>query len=283
MEISFVIEEDNITIKDYLKNTGFSMRLNRFIKANGAFLINGDIAQNYYLLKKGDTLTLKWDEVINEDIIPSFMPIDIIYEDEYLLVVNKPSNLVSHPSKKHFTNSLSNSIKGYFVLNNIYSNIHLVNRLDAETSGLIIIAKSGYVHFLLSQNIEQVKRYYLAEVNNKPQNSSGVIDLPIMREMPPSIKRYVSPNGQKAVTKYQVISSNEKTSILHLELLTGRTHQIRVHLQAIGHAIIGDKLYGDANRKMLLHCYCLEFIHPITRKPIKLTNYPEWYKEVTNA
>lgn len=280
MELKFIIDEDNITIKDYLNKINFSFRLTRFIKSNGLFIVNEEIVKNYHLLKKGDVLKLKWDEEINDDIIPSFKNIDIVYEDEYILVVNKPGDVASHPSKRHFYDSLSNRIKGYFILNNINSNIHLVNRLDANTSGLLIVAKSGYVHYLFSQKFDLIKRYYLACVQGRPVDSFNVIDLPIAREEPPSIKRFIDHNGQKAVTKYQVISSNIETTILKLELLTGRTHQIRVHLQAIGHPIIGDPLYGVPSDEMMLHCYCLEFIHPITQKEIKLTNWPTWYKEV---
>lgn len=283
MEIKFIVSENNIMVKDYLKKQNVSRKLVTFIKKNGQFIVNGVEVKNYYLLKENDELILKYQEQINDNLIPSFSSLEVLFEDDYFIICNKPSLLPSHPSRKHFTDTLANRIKGYYIKNNEEQNVHLITRLDAETSGIVLCAKSGYIHHLISQEISNVERRYIAKVWGKVEPTEGLIDKPIAKKPAPDIIRIIDENGKKAQTLYRVIYQDESYSFLKFKLLTGRTHQIRVHLQSIGHPIVGDKLYGTVNEFMYLHCYCVKFIHPITNQEIKIVNLPTWYKEVKDA
>ena len=204
--------------------------------------------------------------------------IEILYEDDYILVVNKPNGISSQPSRKHQTDNLISCIKSYFIKNNIQSNIHLVNRLDFSTSGLMIIAKDGVTHFEFSK-INILKKY-VCEIEGHINPDNGVINLPIDRYEAPSIKRYVSENGKPSITYYNVIKKKNNTDIVDVTLGTGRTHQIRVHFSHLGHPLIGDELYGKKDEFLKLHCYCLSFNHPWDdTKKIEVIKYPFWIEE----
>lgn len=280
MEIKFIVDVDIISVKEYLKDKPVSRKLVTYIKKHGEIIVNNKKVKNYYILRQNDELVLRYEEKINDEIIPNFTPVEILYEDECFLICNKPTNLPSHPSKKHFTDTLVNRIRGYFINTYQNCNVHLVTRLDAETSGLILCAKNRYYHYLINEDIENVKRMYLAKAKGIITPSKGLIDKPISRLPAPQILRIIDENGKPAKTLYRVVSYGDDYSIVTLRLFTGRTHQIRVHLQSIGHPIIGDKLYGNEDKLMYLHCHCLEFTHPLTNQRIKIVKLPHWYKEV---
>ena len=207
------------------------------------------------------------------------MDLDIIYEDEWLIIINKPAGIAIHPSLLHYTNSLSNGVRYYFDSINLKKKIRPVNRLDLNTSGLVIFAKCSYIHDMLSLQMQDgsFKKTYLALIHGKLESKKGVIDLPIARRSGSIIERCVDfENGKKSITEYEVIKyiKEDKNSLVKCNLLTGRTHQIRVHFSYIGHPLVGDTLYGidDGFNGQKLDCCLLEFIHPITKKVLKISH-----------
>lgn len=269
----YEIKEDNQTVKEYLKKIGFSRNLGKKVKLYGEIYINGEKAKNYFPLKKGDILKVVYEEKVSEDVEAAFSPLDICYEDDYFLVVNKDNNITVQPSKKYYTNNLLSYVKGYL---KGLSNPHLINRLDYATSGLVIISKEGYIHSEFKK--QEIEKKYLALVKGTFLSKEGVIDLPISRDDKSNIKRMVNENGQKAITKYKVIEEYNDKSLVELTLVTGRTHQIRVHLSFLNHPIIGDGLYGEKEDIMMLHAYYLKFNHFLTNEKIEVIKYPKWYK-----
>lgn len=207
----------------------------------------------------------------NSNIVPTEMNLDIIFEDDSLLIINKPAGIAVHPSILHYEDSLSNGIKYYFDSKNIHKKIRPVNRLDLNTSGLIIFAKNEYVQedLIKQMNSGIFKKEYLALVCGNLENNKGIIDLPIARKENSIIERCISPDGQEAITEYEVLQQYSDFSLVHCILKTGRTHQIRVHFSAIGHPLVGDSLYGkssDLIPRQALHSYKISFIHPITKQ-----------------
>ena len=217
----------------------------------------------------GDTITINFDyEEDNSNIIPTKMNLNIIFEDDWLLVVNKPAGIAIHPSVLHYYDSLCNGIKFYFDKIGLKKKIRPVNRLDLNTSGLVVFAKCEYIQeYLINQmKNNQFKKEYLAVCNGFFDKKSGTINLPIARKENSIIERCISENGQTAITHYEVLKEFDNYSLVKCSLETGRTHQIRVHMSAIGHPLLGDSLYGsisDLINRQALHCFNLQFIHPI--------------------
>lgn len=212
----------------------------------------------------------------NSNIVPRKMDLDIIYEDECYLIVNKPYNLAIHPSILHYDNSLSSGIKYYFDTIGLNKKIRPVNRLDKDTTGLVIFAKNEYIQeCLVSQmKTKQMHKTYIAICDGIFKEKNGTINLPIARKPGSIIERCIDSNGDTAITHYSVISESNNISAVKCLLETGRTHQIRVHLSSLGHPIIGDTLYGKERtpiKRQLLHAHMLEFIHPITQEIVTYT------------
>lgn len=199
------------------------------------------------------------------------MKLDIIFEDECFLILNKPYGIAVHPSILHYTDSLSNGVKFYFESKGAKYKIRPVNRLDLNTSGLIIFAKNEYVQECLIQqmNTHILEKEYIAIVHGHFNKSSGIINLPIARKENSIIERCISSSGQEAITEYCILENHNDYSIVKCLLKTGRTHQIRVHMSAINHPLLGDSLYGfscDLINRQALHSYRICFIHPITHQ-----------------
>jgi len=275
MKLKYVITEEGI-VKDYLRKNHISRRFGRKIKWNGKIFINGAEAANWYPLHPGDELSVEYEEALNPEIAISAIEPDIVFEDQYLLIVRKPRELASQPSHKYFSDNLISRLKNHFVKNGIEANIHVISRLDFSTSGLALVAKEGYTtHLLDDTNIE---KKYLAMVENEFSETSGEINLPIDREGDHPVKRKISATGKNAITKYRVLRSGNP-SLLELTLGTGRCHQIRVHLSAIGHPVVGDRLYGHSGDCLMLHAYSLRFSHPVIKEPIEIVDLPDWLDE----
>lgn len=224
----------------------------------------------------GDTVTVLIDfDEDNSNIVATNIPLDIIYEDEYLLVINKPANLAVHPSILHFDNSLSNGVKFYFDKLGLKKKIRIVNRLDRNTSGLVIFAKNEYIQECLIKQMKtkELKKEYLAIIQGVLTTKIGTLSFPISRKEGSIIERTVSPDGDLAITHYDVINEFNNISLIHILLDTGRTHQIRVHFSYINHPILGDTLYDNTSElinRQALHSYKLTFVHPITQKTLSL-------------
>lgn len=278
MKLKYVCEKEML-VKEYLEYVGISHHLRKKVRALDNIFINGVKAKNYYKLNLGDVLELEFNEELNSSYTANFDDLDKIkikYEDEYLMVISKDINISSLPSKRHEKDNVLSILKAHFINNNINSNIHLINRLDYATSGLMIIAKSNICQHELTK--EHITKKYLAYVDGLLDIKEGLIDAPIAREEAPSILRYVSPQGQSALTKYKVLKEEDSNSLVELELLTGRCHQIRVHMKSLGAPIVGDKLYNDKCDSSILHLhsYSLSFIHPFTKENIEIIDYPNW-------
>ena len=277
MKLKYICEKEML-VKEYLAYVGISHHLRKKVRGLDNIYINGIHSKNYYQLNIGDVLELEFNETLNCEYKANFDDLDKIeikYEDEYLMVISKQNNISSLPSRKHELDNVLSIIKAYFINNNINSNIHLANRLDYATSGLMIISKSNICQHELSK--VDITKKYLAKVDGIINIKEGLIDAPIAREKAPSIKRYVSSEGQSAKTKYKVLEEKENISLVELELLTGRCHQIRVHLSYLGAPIIGDKLYGnEKGERLYLHAYYLRFKHPFKDEIIEILDYPKW-------
>lgn len=224
----------------------------------------------------GDTVSVLIDfEEDNSNIVASNIPLNIIYEDDYLLVLNKPANIAIHPSILHFDNSLSNGVKFYFDKLGLKKKIRIVNRLDRNTSGIVILAKNEYIQECLIKQMKtnEFKKEYLAIAKGILESKSGTLNFPIARKEGSIIERTVTSDGDSAITHYDVVKEFNNLSLVHIVLETGRTHQIRVHFSHIGHPILGDTLYGSPSKlinRQALHSYKLTFIHPVTKKVVSL-------------
>ena len=237
----------------------------------------------------GDTVSVLIDfEEDNSNIVASNIPLNIIYEDDYLLVLNKPANIAIHPSILHFDNSLSNGVKFYFDKLGLKKKIRIVNRLDRNTSGIVILAKNEYIQECLIKQMKtnEFKKEYLAIAKGVLESKSGTLNFPIARKEGSIIERTVSSDGDSAITHYDVVKEFNNLSLVHIVLETGRTHQIRVHFSHIGHPILGDTLYGSPSElinRQALHSYKLTFIHPVTKKELILeSSLPNDIKNIIN-
>lgn len=237
----------------------------------------------------GDTVSVLIDfEEDNSNIVASNIPLNIIYEDDYLLVLNKPANIAIHPSILHFDNSLSNGVKFYFDKLGLKKKIRIVNRLDRNTSGIVILAKNEYIQECLIKQMKtnEFKKEYLAIAKGILESKSGTLNFPIARKEGSIIERTVSSEGDSAITHYDVVKEFNNLSLVHIVLETGRTHQIRVHFSHIGHPILGDTLYGSPSElinRQALHSYKLTFIHPVTKKELILeSSLPNDIKNIIN-
>lgn len=270
MEINYEIKNNTQTINSILQNElKISSRLlYKLIKLNKIEL-NHKPCDTRKTGNLEDTITVNFDyEEDNSNIVPTKMDLNIIFEDDWLLVVNKPAGIAIHPSVLHYSDSLCNGIRFYFDKIGLKKKIRPVNRLDLNTSGLVVFAKCEYIQECLINQMKnnQFKKEYLAVCDGIFNEKSGTINLPIARKRNSIIERCISENGQTATTHYEVLKEFDNYSLVKCSLETGRTHQIRVHMSAIGHPLLGDSLYGsisDLINRQALHCYNLQFIHPV--------------------
>ena len=287
--MEFVVNSnDNLKrIDSYLSARFFDVSRSSFVKLieSGKVLVNNNRVQKKYIPNPGDVIRIVFENFdLNEDnIIPKDIPIDIIYEDDYIIVVNKQKGMVVHPAAGHLDDTLVNALKFHTSdLSDINSKIRpgIVHRLDKDTSGVLLVAKNNFVHEHLANQIKNkfAKRQYIGIVHGVLKCEKGKIDLPIARDQKNRKKMSVTEkNSKHAVTNYEVIKSSKKYSFVKFLLETGRTHQIRVHLSKIGHPLAGDVLYGAAYDPRLhgqcLHAQKIGFIHPI------LDKYMEFYSK----
>ena len=274
MEFEYTIESTNfLNVKDVLKNYfGISSRLLLKLKKNNSVYLNNFICNLNDLVSVGDTVSfcLNYEED-NSNIVATNIPLNIVYEDECLLIINKPPNIAIHPSMLHYDNSLSNGVKYYFNLIGLHKKIRPVNRLDRNTSGLVIFAKNEYVQEFLIKEMQSktFSKEYLAILEGTLDKKQGTINAPIARKKDSIIERCIDNSGDNSITHYKVLKEFDNFSLVNFKLETGRTHQIRVHSSYIGHPILGDDLYGNKSNlinRQALHSYKISFIHPKTRR-----------------
>lgn len=265
-----------VNIKQFLLQNGLTATLIKKVKL-GRVSINGKTVTMRADVNFGDKVTVTLPDEVSEGIPPIEMPLDIIYEDEYMLVVNKPKNMPTHPSRGNSLPTLANGIMAYF---NGKHTFRSINRLDRDTSGIVLLAKDQYSAGILSKEMKRGRfsKKYVAVVEGILEKKSGIIDAPIRREAGGSIKRIVAEDGKRAVTEYHVISERDNESLVEIILHTGRTHQIRVHFSYIGHPLKNDFLYGrqNENESYLLHCIELSLPHPKTGEILTLRSNPDF-------
>lgn len=274
IELRYVVQKEdcNKKVGNLLRDKfNISSRLLNKLKMNGKILVNRTSVFSSYILHQNDEIQVNIDFEETDNILPEDINLDILYEDEYILAVNKPAGIVVHPSSNHLSNTLANGVKYY--LNN-KKKIRAINRLDRDTSGIVLFAKNEYIQELMIKNTK-IEKEYLALAIGKLLKEKDTLIFPISRKEGSIMERIVSEEGQIAITHYDVIRyiEDKNLSLVHLKLETGRTHQIRVHLAYIGNSILGDTLYGlETNliNRQALHAYKTSFIHPITKEEIKI-------------
>lgn len=266
-------EEQGMLIRQFLKEKGISKAALTDIKFHGgAIEINGIHANVRHVLQAGEQLTVCFPpEQRSEGMESENIPLSIVYEDDSIIVINKAPYMSTIPSREHPTGSVANALLHYYDEQNLASTVHIVTRLDRDTSGLMLIAKNRFVHHLLSKQHQekQVERTYEAIVHGVVMEDSGIIDAPIARKEESIIERTVREDGQRAVTHFKVLRRMENKTHVALRLETGRTHQIRVHMAHIGHPLLGDDLYGGSIEEIgrqALHSTSLTVEHPVLQK-----------------
>ena len=269
--------EQNTTVLDFLRKKGFSRHILSSMKADKEALTrNGQRIGGREQLLAGDYFRVRLLETVDSDgIVPVSMPLSILYEDEDILVINKPADMPVHPSIGNYTNTLANGVTAYLDAKGEHSPFRCINRLDRDTSGALILAKNAFSAAVLSTQMRnrQIRRTYLAVVEGiTPPN--GTISAPISRVDDSVIERHVDfLHGEPAVTHYERLETKNEHSLLEIHLETGRTHQIRVHMGYIGHPLPADYLYHpeyDCFKRQPLHSLQLEFRHPVTDKSMCL-------------
>ena len=283
MRLAYVNSSKYSNVKEVLK-AEFSMsdRLLLKLKKLDKIYLNGNVTSVNHPVLENNLIECYLDyEEDNSNIVPTEMPLNIIYEDEAYIVVNKPAGIPVHPSMDHYTDSLSNGIAFYFNQIGLKKKIRPVNRLDKDTSGIVIFAKNEYIQECLVRQMkskEFIKRY-IAVVNGNLDNLEGTINVPIARKEGSIIERCVSETGDIAITHYKVLKRKTDFDIVECILETGRTHQLRVHFAYLGHSLLSDTLYGTSSsliNRQALHAYGVEFTHPLSKKKVKyIATVPE--------
>lgn len=262
-----------IKINDYLKERGVSSRLIRRSVKSGSIYLNGKLIKKNKKLKLNDIISLRFqDENPNGKI--ENKDLDILYEDDDLIIINKEPFMVTHTAKDDSDGTLLNYLLGYFYDNNIKRKVRFINRLDRDTSGIVVASKNSFAQDKISAEFRDVvEKKYLAICQGIFDEKEGTIDAPIATSED-NIRREVNyVIGKKSITSYKVIEEYENMSLVLLTLHTGRTHQIRVHLSHLGHPIIGDSLYGkksDLINRQALHSYSIKLKLPRNNKEIEI-------------
>ena len=256
-------------MKEILLRRGLSVTLLKKAKFGGIFL-NGECVTVRASVKNGDIVRVVMPEGKSDGIVPMDIPIKTVYEDEYILALDKPTNMPTHPSRGNSLPTLANAVMGMYSGDFVFRS---VNRLDRDTSGIVIIAKDQMTAHRLSASMKrgEFTKKYLCLVEGVPIPRSALIDAPIRREAEGSMKRIVASDGKRALSEYRVISDDGNRSLCEVKLYTGRTHQIRVHMAHIGHPLVSDYLYGKRSEKeYFLRCVEIELPHPYEDKIITI-------------
>ena len=265
--------ESEMKIRDYLKRRlGFSTSLIAKVKC-GNVILSGVPVHMRAMVKNGDVIDVFFPDEESECVEPIDIPLEVLYEDEAILLVNKPINMPIHPSRGNHLPTLANAVRAYLGAPFVF---RCITRLDRDTSGIVLIAKDQLSAAMLSRELKAggFTKKYVAEVVGVPEPHEGVINAPIERESEGEMKRVVREDGKPSITSYKVVSERgDESSTVEVIPITGRTHQIRVHMAYIGHPLVGDFLYGERTEgeTYRLECRQLSFHHPISGKLMTVT------------
>ena len=274
-----IVEEENIRIDTYLSNKlDISRSKIQKLIDEEKVTVNGKVIKSNYKTKLNDEIEIDDELDFDISVEPVEIPLDIVYEDEYLMIINKPSGLVVHPAPGHYDDTLVNGLL-FYLNKDKTKNIRpgIVHRLDKDTSGLMVVAKDEKTMELLSEMIskKEVERKYLAIVDGVIKENTATINAPIGRDPSNRQKMAINPSGKNAITHIKVIERFKNNTFIECLLDTGRTHQIRVHLSYINHRVTNDPVYGEGNEfGQMLHSYSIKFIHPITKKELYFEQDP---------
>lgn len=288
-------EDNNIRLDKYLASVleGKSRSYIQKVIENNKVTINGKIVKSNYKLKNKDVLSLDIEEPEEFKAYPENIPLDILYEDEDIIVVNKPQGMVVHPAPGSYNGTMVNALLyNHKNLSGINGNIRpgIVHRIDKDTSGVLVVAKNDDAHIVLAKQLKDhsMKREYYALVEGVIKDDKGTINEPLARHPKERIKISVVKDGREAITHFSVIERFEKYTLVKCILETGRTHQIRVHMAYIGHPLVGDPIYGYKKQRFklkgqMLHAKTLGFIHPSTKKYMEFdSTLPDYFIQVLN-
>ncbi len=291
---NIIVNEEDLRLDTYIssKYENLSRTMIQKLIEDGNVLVNDKPKKISYKIKMGDNIKIYFPEAKEVDIKPQEIPLEIIYEDNDIIVVNKPKGLVVHPANGNPDGTLVNAIMALCKnsLSGIGGEIRpgIVHRLDKDTSGLLIVAKNDLAHINLSNQIKerQVKKIYIALVRGIIKEDYATINMPIGRSTVDRKKMAVRKDGKEAITHFKVLKRYKNYTLLEIKIDTGRTHQIRVHMAEIGHPVVGDMVYSNGKNEFdvkgqMLHAKSLDFKHPITGKEMHLeAEVPEYFKEV---
>lgn len=268
--VSFNIKK-NINIKEFLESFHLGKaKINKLLSTE--FYING-IQSKETILKKGDIVTFD-DQILGKsNLVPYKDKLKVVYEDEYLIVVEKDIQILTHPDGNR-NDTLANIVSFHLTKTKQDKDVRVIHRLDYDTSGLVVFAKDAISQSFLSYQVENkiFKKEYIALVEGIVKENKGEINYPIGRNRHESNKYIVSKTGQSALTKYEVLKRFNDKTLVKIDLVTGRPHQIRVHFSYIKHPVIGDRLYGTSGDRLYLHAKMVKFIHPNTREFIEINS-----------
>jgi 23S rRNA pseudouridine1911/1915/1917 synthase len=281
--LEFSVEQERILLREFLHGHGISKRTLTAVKYDGGkLLVNGVEQTVRHILSKGDVVTVQFPlEEPSIGLVPETGNLSIVYEDQAILIIDKPAGQGTIPSRDQPSGTVANVVAGKFVAEQVPSTVHVVTRLDTDTSGLICMAKNRHIHHLLSEQMKAngFERKYIAFVEGNIKEQNFTIEQPIGRKDGSIIERIVRQDGQYARTDIEVLDrfemNGEPLTAVSLKLHTGRTHQIRVHLQWLGHPLAGDDLYGGSRHlidRQALHCATIGFRHPLTNEPMTFTS-----------
>jgi len=287
-EYKIIADENGVRADKYIKIENMPRSRIQKLIDEGNVTVNGSVIKGSYKVKEGDTIIVEVPDPVELDIKPENIPLDIVFEDEHMLVINKAQGMVVHPAAGNYEGTLVNALM--YHCKDSLSGINgvmrpgIVHRIDKDTSGLLLVAKTNEAHLSLSEQIKNktAHRHYICIVCGIVANKKGIIDAPIGRHPTNRLKMAVTPNNSKeAVTHFEVLEHLNNASYVACDLETGRTHQIRVHMQYIGHPIMGDPLYLNKNAYNLkgqaLHAERISFDHPVTGERMEFAAEPPPY------
>ena len=289
-----IVDKQDVRLDVYIteKYKDLSRTMVQKLIEEGSIKVNGNIKKLSYKVQLNDEISICIPKAKETDLKPQEIPIEVVYEDDDIIVVNKPKGLVVHPANVNPDGTLVNAIMAMCKesLSGIGGELRpgIVHRLDKDTSGLLIVAKNDKAHINMSEQIKnrQVTKKYIALVRGVIQEDDATIDMPIGRSTKDRKKMAVTKNGKQAVTHFKVLKRYPKYTLLEVKIDTGRTHQIRVHMAEIGHPVVGDMVYSNGKNDFgiqgqMLHAKSLDFKHPITGKQMHLeAELPQYFKSI---